>query len=44
MGWQNILKEDVNELEKIVEELEKAVKLHTSQAERIRAYLKKLKE
>jgi prefoldin subunit 5 len=43
MNWEDILKEDVSELEKIAKELDKAVAMHTSQAKRIRQYVKRIK-
>ena len=43
MTWESILKQDISELEKIANELDKAVKLHTSQAKRIREYIKNIK-
>ena len=43
MSWQNILKHDIDELEKIAKELDKAVELHKSQAKRIREYIKQIK-
>jgi|TARA_R100001460_G_scaffold54215_4_gene93384 chaperonin cofactor prefoldin len=44
MTWENILKKDVKELEKIAKELDKAVEMHKSQAERIREHIKEMKE
>ena len=44
MSWQdNLKKQDISELEKIVEELGKAVEMHKSQAERITKYIKNIK-
>tara|TARA_R100001510_G_C7597260_1_gene164967 strand:+ start:497 stop:637 length:141 start_codon:yes stop_codon:yes gene_type:complete len=44
MNWQdNLKKQDISELEKIVKELEKAVEMHTSQAKRISEYIEKIK-
>jgi len=43
MKWEDILKQDVSELEKIAKELDKAIAMHTSQAKRIREYVKKVK-
>tara|TARA_R100001443_G_scaffold113176_1_gene127531 strand:- start:325 stop:489 length:165 start_codon:yes stop_codon:yes gene_type:complete len=43
MSWEKILKADVDELEKIAKELDKAVEMHRSQAERIRAHIKAMK-
>ena len=44
MSWQdNLKKQYIGELEKIVEELEKAVEIHTSQAKRISEYIEKIK-
>ena len=43
MSWEKILKADVDELEKVAKELDKAVEMHRSQAERIRAYIKAMK-
>ncbi len=44
MAWKDeIKKSSVAELEKIVEELTKAVKMHESQAKRIKEYLDKIK-
>ena len=44
MTWKDeIKKQDIDELEEIAKELDKAVKAHTSQAKRIRAYVKKMK-
>ena len=44
MTWESILKENVQTLEKIANELDKAIEMHTSQAKRIREYIKELKE
>ena len=44
MNWEDILKQDVSELEKIAEELDKAIAMHTSQAKRIREYVKMMKK
>jgi len=44
MSWKDSLKkQDVDELEKIVEELGKAVEMHKSQAERIKKFISKIK-
>tara|TARA_Y100001937_G_scaffold110916_1_gene156969 strand:- start:155 stop:304 length:150 start_codon:yes stop_codon:yes gene_type:complete len=43
MKWEEILKQDVSELEKIAKELDKAIEMHTSQAKRIRDYVRKVK-
>ena len=44
MSWQdNLKKQDISELEKIVDELNKAVEMHKSQAERITKYIKTIK-
>jgi len=43
MKWEEILKQDVSELEKIAKELDKATAMHASQAKRIREYIKKVK-
>tara|TARA_Y100001972_G_C7473762_1_gene241117 strand:+ start:36 stop:212 length:177 start_codon:yes stop_codon:yes gene_type:complete len=44
MSWKdNLKKQDVGDLEKIVEELGKAVEMHKSQAERIKQFIKKIK-
>ena len=43
MNWSDILKSDVSELEKIADELDKAVEMHKSQAKRIREMIKKMK-
>lgn len=43
MTWEKILKADVAELEKIAEELDKAVEMHKSQAKRIREHIKRMK-
>ena len=44
MAWKDIVKQDIDELdiselEKIVEELEKASQMHASQAKRIREFI-----
>ena len=44
MKWENVLKKDVKELEKVAKELDKAVEIHRSQAERIREHIKQMKE
>tara|TARA_Y100001972_G_C7510794_1_gene258101 strand:+ start:80 stop:220 length:141 start_codon:yes stop_codon:yes gene_type:complete len=44
MTWkEEIKKSSVAELEKIIEELGKAVEMHESQAKRIKEYLDKIK-
>tara|TARA_R110002020_G_scaffold24916_1_gene81282 strand:+ start:851 stop:988 length:138 start_codon:yes stop_codon:yes gene_type:complete len=43
MNWKKVLKADVEELEKIAEELDKAVEMHKSQAERIREHIKEMR-
>tara|TARA_Y100000401_G_scaffold91815_1_gene77622 strand:- start:250 stop:438 length:189 start_codon:yes stop_codon:yes gene_type:complete len=43
MSWEKVLKADVDELEKVAKELDKAVEMHRSQAERIRAHIKAMK-
>lgn len=40
MSWKEVLKADVDELEKIAKELDKAVEMHRSQAKRIREHIK----
>jgi hypothetical protein len=44
MNWLDILKSDITELEKIADELDKAVEMHKSQAKRIRAMIKEAKK
>jgi len=44
MTWENILKKDAKELEKIAKELDKAVEMHKSQAERIRKIIKEMED
>jgi len=44
MSWEKVLKADVDELEKVAKELDKAVEMHKSQAERIRAHIKAMKK
>ena len=40
MSWEKIIKTDVEELEEIAKELDKAVEMHKSQAKRIREHIK----
>tara|TARA_R110002074_G_scaffold252472_1_gene424245 strand:- start:590 stop:724 length:135 start_codon:yes stop_codon:yes gene_type:complete len=40
MSWEKIIKADVEELEEIAKELDKAVEMHKSQAKRIREHIK----
>jgi len=44
MKWENVLKKDVKELKKVAKELDKAVEMHRSQAERIRQHIKEMEE
>ena len=44
MTWEDVLKQNTQTLEKIAKELDKAVEMHKSQAERIREYIKQLNE
>jgi len=44
MKWENVLKKDVKELEKVAKELDKAVEAHRSQAERIRQHIKEMED
>ena len=44
MSWKEVLKADVDELEKIAKELDKAVEMHRSQAKRIREHIKAMKD
>ena len=47
--WKNTIKKDdmqseIAELEKVAKELDKAVEMHKSQAERIRKHIKKMQK
>ena len=44
MKWENVLKKDIKELEKVAKELDKAVEMHRSQAERIRQHIKEMRD
>jgi chaperonin cofactor prefoldin len=44
MKWENVLKKDIKELKKVAEELDKAVEMHRSQAERIRQHIKEMED